>query len=174
MLACHSCSTTVIHSDSMRRFGGFYLLHTEGWAVAVSQYPVPKIIDGDNWLRNPPHPKDKPTLFRCTYVYACQLFRETKKPQLSFFLLYLFILLGRRSTIGVLILSIAKLSSFVLVFLMKCATSLKMSCSIRSQIRYVHMWIVDHAPEGTIYMYGFPFSHKKSLFKEMPQHTPYP
>ena len=38
------------------------------------------VIDGDNWLRNPPHPKDKPTLFRCTYICSCMpAVRRNKK-----------------------------------------------------------------------------------------------
>ena len=43
------------------------------------------VIDGDNWLRNPPHPKDKPTLFRCTYICSCmpavRRNKEYEKPQ---------------------------------------------------------------------------------------------
>lgn len=120
--------------------------------MAVSQYPVPKIIDGDNWLRNPPHPKDKPTLFRCTYVYACQLFRETKKPQLSFFYFtYYLFLLGRKSTIVVLILSIAILRLFLVFFLINL-TSVK-------------------CLEGTTTCtYSNSFSHTKTVFQEMSQH----
>ena len=29
-----------------------------------------RVIDGDNWLRNPPHPEDKPTLF-LHITYSC-------------------------------------------------------------------------------------------------------
>ena len=30
-----------------------------------------RVIDGDNWLRNPPHPEDKPTLFLHTLLPSC-------------------------------------------------------------------------------------------------------
>ena len=97
--------------------------------MAVSQYPVPKIIDGDNWLRNPPHPKDKPTLFQCTYVYACQLFRETKKPQLSFFLLYLLFIFAREKKHNRRTHSVNRNTTFVFsIFLNQSVTSVKMSC----------------------------------------------
>ena len=47
------------------------------------------VIDGDNWLRNPPHPKDKPTLFRCMYVYMCSCMpavRRNKEWEAAIFL----------------------------------------------------------------------------------------
>ena len=33
------------------------------WYILHDHEDFPRVIDGDNWLRNPPHPEDKPTLF---------------------------------------------------------------------------------------------------------------
>ena len=60
---CKQCSSTVVLVNNCDTY--FMIMRI---FLALRRHG--RVIDGDNWLRNPPHPEDKPTLF-LHITYSC-------------------------------------------------------------------------------------------------------